>query len=79
VNTAVYSIFGAVLIAFGSWRVLAGLYVLELLNRHVLGSDLFVRFVPRWMRGSADAEGFGDILGGLIFALVGVLALVDAF
>ena len=78
-NTAVYLIFGLVLIAFGSWRILAGLYKLELIERHVSGHDIPDRWVPRWMSGTVEGAGLVDILLGLAFAGAGVLALVDAF
>lgn len=78
-NAAVYLIVGVALLAFASWRILAGLYVLDMIHRRVRGHDLFVRFAPRWTRGPAGGEALADIVGGLIFAAGGVLALTNAF
>ena len=77
-NAAIDAIVGLLLIGFGSWRVMAGLYTLELISRHVPGQDLFTRFVPRWMKGLEDFDGLSDVIGGLIFIGAGVFVVSAA-
>jgi hypothetical protein len=77
-NAAVSVIVGLALVAFGSWRLLAGFYRLDLIGWRVPGHDLFVRFVPRWMKGPDMADGLADAIGGLIFVAGGVLFMSAA-
>jgi hypothetical protein len=79
VNTAVYLVFGVALIAFASWRILAGLHVLGLIEHRVPGHDIPDRYVPHLMKGDPEFGGLMDLLLGLAFAAAGVLCLVDAF
>jgi hypothetical protein len=77
-DAAALVIVGLLLVAFGSWRVMAGLYQLELIALRVPGHDLFTRFVPRWMRGSDTFDGVFDVIGGLVFIVAGVSVMSAA-
>jgi hypothetical protein len=73
-DAAVLLIVGLLLVAFGGWRVMAGLYEMEMIVVRVPGHDLFTRFVPRWMRASDELEGLSDLIGSLLFIAFGVYA-----
>jgi hypothetical protein len=56
--------------AFGVWRIMCGLSRLEMIDRRVPGSDLFVRHLPKVMRASEGVGGAVDLFNGalLVFA-----------
>ena len=76
---AVNLILGLVFVAFGSWRIVLGLYTLDLIEQRAPGLHLFVRDVPWWMRKPTGVNGVVDILIGLVFAVSGALAVLVAF
>ena len=77
-NAAVQVILGIGLIAFGSWRLLAGLYLLDLIDWRVPGYDQPQRFLPRVMRSPRAVQGLAATTIGVVFMAGGVLAVVWA-
>jgi hypothetical protein len=62
----------AVLIgAFGIWRIRVGLYRVGVTERPV--RDLPQPTLPKWMRGSDEAQGWAAVIGGTVFLLGAVV------
>ncbi len=77
-DAALDVIVGLLVVAFGGWRVMAGLCRLDVIAMHVPGYDFFFRFLPRWMRLPNGVEGSFDAIGGLIFLAAGASLISKA-
>jgi hypothetical protein len=74
-DTAINLVFGLAIIGVGSWQILVGLYVLELIDQRVPGDAFLHRLYSRWMTMSVESQGRLEILVGFGWAVLGVIFL----